>query len=472
MGQLVDIELNKKLFKNVDEAALTSTYGALENCFVTEANGLSRFPGLIERVNFGGNSDIYMSRHNNDLLAVGADGQTYRVNDLWDYETVEGPHVLGGDRASFARTREGTMMAAGRQIIKYDGQKNTVLSNDAPLSSFIGYLDGYVLAVERGSGLFFHSDLSDFSSWPALNVFGVDESPDDISSMLITPFNEILLAGEESIEQYERYPGGTVPFFRRWAIGDGLSEPWTFCFADNATWGLNTRKEFVRMSGQTSQSVSDDIQKEIEERYSFAHLSSLDRAWAAPIYIKGQKFIVFQSPEAQNDYGTKGFTGLFDIRRGQWSTLYGWDADNGVPDLWPGVSVYQMFDKTLVGGKGKIYELDNSTYTNDGAVQRVYCRTAHFDTLGTIQIDRVFLTLKRGVGSYTQNPKIMFRSRADGRPWGITQMRTLGYRGESEFLVEIGAQGIGTQWQFEIIMTDGFPFELRRFQVEVNKVAR
>jgi len=472
MGDWIDIELNKKLFKNVDESALTSTFAALENCFVTESNGISRFPGLKEFVDVGGSGELHMSRQGNDMIAVSTDGRSFKIDKNGLYSAIEGTPVLGGDRCSFARTRDGLMMGAGAQIIKYDGQKNSVLSADAPLSSFVGYLDGYVMAVEKDSGRFQYSEPNNFKSWPGLNTFGVDGNPDNINAMLITPFNEILFSGEESIEQYERYVGAQVPFFRRWSTGDGISEPWTFCYADNAAWGLNSKYEFVRLSGQTSQSVSDDIQKEIEYRYSFDNIGSLDKSWAAPAYIKGQKLIIFQAPEATNFYGTKGFTAVFDIRRGQWFEIFGWDQDNGVPTLWPGRSVFMIWGKTFVGGKGKIYQLSPETYNNDGQVQRSYIRTAHFDNLGTIRIERVKMTIKRGVGTYEVNPKIMFRSNPDKKGFGNTQTRELGKTGNDIMDIEFGSQGIADTWQFELAVTDDCEFELRRLQVEISKVVR
>lgn len=471
MGEIIDVALNVKLFKNVDEQALTTTFGALENCFVTEASGLSRFPGLVEFCSFGGTADFHMGQFNNDMIAVGTDGRTFRVDTAGQFAQIEGPPVLGGDRVSFAKTRDGLFMAAGAQIIKYDGQKNNILSGDAPLSSFVGYLDGYLVAVEKGSGLFQHSALNNFTSWPALNTFSVDGSPDDVSCMLVTPFNEILFGGEESVEQYERFVGGESAFFRRWSTGEGISEPWTLCFADNAAWGLNSKREFVRLSGQSSQSVSDDIQKEIEYRYSLFNLGNLNKAWAAPIYTKGQKFIVFQSPEATNGYGTKGFTGVFDIRRGQWFEVFGWDNENGVPALWPGRSVFNAWGKTFIGGQGKIYQLSQTAFDNDGQTQRAYVRTAHYDS-GPMIINSVKLTLKRGVGTYTTNPKLAFRSNPDNKGFGNMQLRELGFRGASEMTIEFGGQGAADTWQFEMWMTDSADFEIRKMQLDVTRIDR
>lgn len=472
MGNWADVELNKKLFKNIDEDGLTSTFAALENCFVTESNGLSRFPGLKLFVDLGGDAGISMGRFNNDMIAVGTDGVTYSVDSNGNQTRIEGAPVLGGKRTSFAKTRDGLMMAAGGQIIKYNGEKNEILSPDAPLSSFVGFIDGYVLAVEKDSGRFQHSNLNKFNEWPALNTFGVDGAPDDINAMLITPFNEIILTGDESIEQYERYVGGSVPFFRRWSIADGISEPDTVCFADNATWGLNDRYEFVRLSGQTSQSVSDDIQKDIEDKFNLAGLKNLNTSWARPANVKGQKFIIFQAPEALNTYGTKGFTAVFDIRRNQWFEIFGWDEQNGCPTIWPGYSVFKMWGKTYVGGYGKIYELSSETNNNDGMVQRCYVRTGHYDTVGTMRVDGVRMTLKRGVGNYDFNPKIMFRSNPDHKGWSNMQVRDLGKTGEEYMIIEFGAQGIADTWQFEISITDDCPFEMRRLQLNVEKVIR
>jgi hypothetical protein len=466
-----DLSIEQKLFKNLSEQSLTSTFPALENCFVTEGGGLSRFPGLKLFAELDSQSDMHLNKYENDMIAVGQDGQTFQVNANAQVKKIDGPIVGGGDRVSFARTRDGLMMAAGAQIIKYDGTKNSILSKDAPRSSFVGFLDGYVIAVEKDSGRFQHCKVNEYGTWLALDTFAVDGSPDNIGAMMITPFNEILLAGDESVEQYERYVGSEVPFFRRWAVGDGISEPWSLCFADNAAWGLNTRKEFVRLSGQTTQTVSGDIQKDIEHRYSMENIGSLNKAWATPCFIKGQKFIIFQCPESENDYGSKGVTFVFDIRRNWWFEIFGWDALNGTPSLWAGRSVFSLWGKTFVGGQGKIYELDADTSTNDGQVQRVYCRTAHYDS-GTVRIDGIRMAIKRGVGTYETAPKVMFRANLDNRGWNNWQTRDLGKTGGSELSIEFGAQGTADTWQFEIAMTDNAPFELRRFQIDATRLVR
>lgn len=472
MARWRDIPLNKKLFKNVDEAALTNSYAALQNCFVTEAGGLSRFPGLKPFCVVGGNAPIYLDKLNNDLIAVGGDGRTYRIDRTGNSTQIPGTPVLGGRRVIFARTKSSLAMAAGQQIIECDGKKNEALSKDAPLSTHVGWIDNYLLAVEANSGRFQHSKVNEMRTWDALDTFAADGRPDNINAMLITPFNEILMTGEDSIEQFERYVGGDVPFFRRWSVGDGVIEPYTLCHADNAAWGINGKYEFSRFSGQTSSSASDDIGMNLEHIYKENNLEALNRAWAVPVNVKGQKFIILQIPDAINDYGGKGVTFCYDLRQNFWCELTGWDDVNQVPAIWPGVSVFQLWGKVFVGGRGKIYELTDTIHNNDGKIQRMYGRTAHFDDLGPSRIDRVRLVCKRGVGSYTSSPKIAMRVNPDNKGFGRYQMKELGLTGQGDFIIEFGAQGMANTWQFEFMITDDCPVELRRLQVDATAVAR
>ena len=82
------------------------------------------------------------------------------------------------------------------------------------------------------------------------------------------------------------------------------------------------------------------------------------------------------------------------------------------------------------------------------------------------------LTLKRGVGSYTSNPKIAFRSNPDNKGFGLWQFRELGLKGAPDMVIEFGAQGIADTWQFEWYVTDDCAFEMRRLQADVSKVNR
>ena len=69
---------------------------------------------------------------------------------------------------------------------------------------------------------------------------------------LVTPFREVLCAGTESIEQFERLSNGSRPFYRRWTTGEGLAQPYTLVADVNGTYGVNGKTEFVRFQAQVS----------------------------------------------------------------------------------------------------------------------------------------------------------------------------------------------------------------------------
>lgn len=471
MDKWIPLPISAELFKNVDDNAVTSSFLAMENCFVTEAKGISRFPGFKIFADLGGNSPVYLNAFNQDLIGV-TGGKVHRLDENSNIENIGGAPVLGGRRTTFANAIGHLFMAGGDRVINFDGVKNTVLSEDAPLASHVGYIDQYVIANEINSERFQYSEVGKFKSWPVLNVLSATSKPDIISAMLITPFNEILLAGPESVEQFDRVSGTNAPFFRRWAAGEGISEAGTLCYSDNGAWMLNHKHEFVRLAGQIGQSYSDQVGKEFEGRYSIDHLDTFNEAWAAPLDIKGQKFIVFQSPHATNEYGGKGITYVLDIRQSHWFQIFGWDSKLNRQSLWPIRSIFKLWGRTFLGGLGKIYEMTTDAYNLDGVKQRAFMRTANYSDQGLIGIEAMKVNLSRGKGSYEADAKFGMRVNRDGRGFGRWQYKSMGKSGNNFSIVEFGAQGDGETWQFEFMSDGDIPLEIREIKANVTKLIR
>lgn len=467
-GQWTNIDLSAKMFLNVEEAVLRKSAAALENCFINEAGGHSRFPGLKEFVTLPGNAPTYL--HNwslpyGDLVGV-SNASVYRINRAGQVNDVTGVPVSGGLRVIFDETDNELVMAAGAEIIRLAADKTEILSPDAPLSTHVGFLDGFLLAVEVHSGRFQWSNANAFRTWDALDTFSVDGKPDEINAMSISPFNEVIMSGINSVEQFERLPNGTTPFFRRWAVGEGVLAPYTLQCVDQGSYAINAQYEFVRFTGQVSQPVGDDL------HWTFEKVDNWTDAWSSEIQIKGQKFILLQMPNATNAYATKGITCLFDYRQKKWYNLYGSVA--GVPVNWPGCDYAEIWGRRFVGGYGKIYEFDTDVYDNVGQVQRMLGRTAPFDSWGPSSVNNVRMRVKRGVGSsYDPDaapPMIALRCIRDGVRRTKWKYKSLGRPGDTYNTIQFGSMGSAmSTWQFEWMVTDPVSTEIVKLEAEVSR---
>lgn len=455
MARWVPVPLSEKLFLNVNESVLTRGSAALENAFQNEMGGISRFPGLAEFSSLGGADNTYLHEWKGDLIAVSS-SRVWRIAQDGVATEVTAYPVSGGGRVVFSRTPNELLLAAGGEIVRLSAEKTEELSPDAPISTHVAYIGGRVLAIEANTGLFYNSGPNAFRSWDPIDVFAADSAPDFLNALLVTPYQEILLAGPDSLEQYDRLPAGSsTPFSRRWGIATGVLAPYTLTFADNTAWCVNANRELVRISAQSAQPVSDDVRGNVLDG-----VSDWDGAWASPMLIAGQKFVILQIPNAQNIYGSNGVTMLYNYRQQKWFSLFGWDVAGHKPTAWEGTSYYSLWGRHFVGGKGVVYELKTDTYQNAGKVQRVMWRSGHLDE-GESRMDNLSLRLKRGTGSPNSvRSMISVRVLIGGRTWTKWKRQDLGRAGESEMWVDFGMIGCGSTFQIEVDMTDAAEFEL------------
>jgi hypothetical protein len=284
--------------------------------------------------------------------------------------------------------------------------------------------------------------------------------------MIITPFREMILAGPDSVEQWERYASGDVPFYRRWAVGEGLISPYAIGFADNAVVLINRNAEVVRLAGQTGQPLGDDIGRTLEG------VDDWTDAWVSdePLTLNGQKYVLILIPNATNIYGTKGLTFLYDYRKQRWSQLFGWDASKAVPGRWPGWSHHSFGGQDYVGGDGVIYVFDPAVHSHAGATQRWLVRSGHWDQAGEASMDNLRLRLKRGIGSYTSEPLIQVRANLDNRGFGRWVRTGLGKSGDRHMVIELGGFGIAHTFQLEFACTADCEIELVKAEAILSPV--
>ncbi|WP_341702633.1 hypothetical protein [Ferrovibrio sp.] len=467
--QWTPIPINGKLYENLDDTQLRQGYAALENAFINENGGLSRFWGFETFCTLPDNGRVYLHEWRGSMVAATSKGRFYTVEKSGTANDKTAVPVAGDRRVVFARTEDELVMTAGRKPVRFAGHLTELLSPDAPDSTHCGYLDSYLLLTERDSGRFVHSPAGEYRTFDPLDTFAAEGQPDNIEGMIITPFREVLLGGDRSFEQFERLTTGSLPFFRRWAIGEGLSAPYTLLFADNATFCINRNQEFVRFSGQVTQPVSNDIGAVLET------VDDWTDAWVGgfpdqPLDVFGQRFILLQIPNATNPYGTKGLTYLYDYRNRRWTSLYGWDNALARPVRFPVWSHWSIDGNVYLGGDGVIYRLTRSAHSFAGGVNRMMCRTAHIGEGGPVEVTNLRLRVKRGVGSTTVQPKILLRAKRDNKNWTNWKEKGLGKAGDGWLYIEFGGFGAGHSFQFEWYVTDDCPVEISGLQAILEKV--
>ncbi len=453
------LPLNQPMFRNLSEAAVMTYQAAVENGFINDLGGHTRFPGLREVCTLPDNGRVYLHDFRSNLIAATSKGGVYEIDRNYNVTNLTEVPVSGGRRVIFAKTNTDLLMAAGGPIVQVRAGLTELLSEDAPLASYVQWIDGYTLAAEVNSGRFYHSAPGDPKSWDPLDTFNADGNPDNISNLIVTPFREVMIGGSDSIEQFQRVESGDPPFYRRWSVGDGVALPYAMLFADNAIWTLNNLYEFIRSSGQISETKSGEIGKLIEA------IDDWQDAWLGgfpdrPLHIVGQKFMILQAPQASNSYGTKGLTLLHDYKNGRWYELYGWNADDGLPDRWPGWSHWPLWQKVFVGGEGKIYELAPDVHNNGGERQRWLIRTGVLSQGEQMEISSLRVMLERGLGSNTMAGELQIRCSRDGRPFSPWIRRSLGLAGNRQFFIYFGSFGAAHTFQFEISCGDDYPINI------------
>jgi len=457
------VKITDPVFKNVNETALTAGLNAsLENGFINSAGGVSRFPQLFDFADLPGERPVIATEWRGDLIGI-TGGKFYRINcEDGTNEDVTGAYLSGPSRPVITRTEDELVAAAGGPIVRLKGEDTEILSEDAPEATHVAYSGGYLVGNEPGSGRFNYTEPGDYDNWPDLNILSAEAKPDNITSIITTEFDELIMAGPLSIEQFDQAPNGNRPFFKRWGLAAGLAEgaEHTLISVDNRIWGLNKEREWVAFSTQLGRIESGAIQNKLEE------LDDITDIWAAELPISGHRFQVIQAPYATNPYGTKGVTLLYDYMVKRWYTLYGWDTENSLPARWPGWSHVQIGKNHFVGGNGKVYKLGGHNLGVE--TQRMLFRTGHYNNKGMrpIRVNRTRMRVRRGyTPAGSSAPVISLRVNKDNRGFGRWVRRDLGKVGQRDMILNFGSLGTADTWQFEIMITDAAEVDISSFEI-------
>lgn len=370
---------------------------------------------------------------------LGIEGKLYVVagSTLYDVSSGGTATSLGGvgsgtDIARIILNSNNILVIAGGQAHCWDGATMTnVISTGYALDGT--FMDGYYIAIDWGadgdpaqdSRRFRHSNLLDGTIWGALDFAAKLGAPDSLVAMA-RDHNDLWLFGTQTIEIW-RQNYSTAPSAFPWE-----RDPGAFI-----QMGIIARRSHAQVAGMMMWLAGDPQGAPIAVRargYQYERVSThaVEQAWAtysevtdAESYTysdRGHDFWVINFPTANK-------TWVYDASINLWHERGGWDGT--VTTRHRGRVHQYAFGKHLVGdyASGKIYEMDQDIYTDDGtAIARVR-RAPHLsEEEHNIFHHRLQLDMEVGLAS---NPVIGLRwSNDGGKTYGTAVTKTAGAAGD------------------------------------------
>lgn len=238
------------------------------------------------------------------------------------------------------------------------------------LAAMSAFLDGYGIVLPPTSKTFFISAIDDFTRWNPLDFARKAAFPDNIAS-IYTDHEDLWLAGSETSEVWRNTGAADFPFERDPGafIHQGTRAPFAFVsLANGVAWiGGDNRGNPVawRATGyQPGRCSTHGVET------AWASYSTLTDARGFVYTCRGHQFWVISFP-------TANATWVYDATAGQWHERGWWNGTSN--DRTRYATHGYVFGKTIVGDweNGKLYELSESVYTDQGTAIHRYRTAPH-----------------------------------------------------------------------------------------------
>lgn len=228
-----------------------------------------------------------------------------------------------------------------------------------PRSTHVLFLDGRFVVNKANTGQFYWSDLYS-TQVNALSYATAESSPDNITA-IITFNRELWLFGAQSVERYYGSGSSNAPFAR--LSGGAMAFG---CLAPDSIVSLSTGVIWLGVSefgGNQIVMSAGGIPERISTHALEEEISSFTKTSDASAYayqIEGHVFYVISFPSANVTY-------CFDVSTGLWHQRSFANAQ-GLHERHRSQHHAYFNNMHVVGDyrNGKLYQLDNSTFTDDG----------------------------------------------------------------------------------------------------------
>jgi hypothetical protein len=190
--------------------------------------------------------------------------------------TIRGSGIINdGQRVSICAGPTQVLFASGGTAYVYDMVANTLIALAAGTITnvaFVGYSDGFFIALQRNSNQLNTSLTLDATVWPPTNFTAVSVFTDNVLSMLVDHREIFLWGGSKSIVYYDS--GNLFPFDPNPSsiIEQGIIAPLSPVKADNRVFWLNGSERgagiFFGTQGYIPQRISDHGVEQAISKYA------------------------------------------------------------------------------------------------------------------------------------------------------------------------------------------------------------
>jgi len=437
---------------NVNAQERLNLYVELQQDPETNTLAVYGTPGLLTTTNYGASPHRGAYSKGDFKYFVNRDTFWREAND--GTQTALGTMLTSGGRVSIADN--------GVQLCIVDGTYgyiwNTVTLVWAQITdpefeptSIVRFMNGYFVGLRTGTGQFALSNLYDGLVWPALDYATAEGDPDNLEN-LIPENGQLVLFGSVTTEFWSDSGAGDFPLARvgASAVEFGLAARESLTKFNGALMFLSKNRlgqvQVCALAGYTATPVSNPELDHVINSYP-----AVSNATAYSYLLGGHSFYQINFPSANNGAGESW---LYDGLSNAWSRVGLDDARHRAE-----IQINHQDRAYLTDyANGKVYILDEETFTDDGATipRQMICR--HQATGDYSRFAKLWMDIESGVGlnlGQGSDPQIMLQiSRDGGHTWGDELWRPMGKIGQYLRRATWNRLGRSRDWLFKVRVTD------------------
>ena len=422
-------------------------------------------PGYSEWLDLSDSNEIRASIIFQDNLYIIQGAKLKKITPAKSISTIVSDISTSGD-VSMAENGFSICIADGVKLRDYNGTdveepdlpvgNGTIQALTAPQS--VIFHDGYFLARQIDSGVFYISNAFDGRVWQDLQFAVAEDKPDNIVELASDRL--LWLFGAYTTQAYYN-DGDTFPFKPnpQGNIIYGMAGLRTHAQLDNTLYWLARSRhggyKVVRANGYQPEAVSTpEIEEEIN---SFADISD---AYAMTVMWEGHEWYVLTFP-------TEDRTFVYTTQQ-MWFEWGDWDGISDTLNRHPMTS-HIFFDSQnlFTTADGKIMKLDGSLYTHNGSAML----SQGVSNIQHVDEQRMFLRsliYDMRVGDSGEGDILTAISYDSGYNYSSYITRSLGTSGDRNHRVQLHRLGSGFNVTIKWRITDNVKREISRAILDVD----